>query len=77
LFSRNRTFGTMIGKGYSVRAAQLEMNMVAEGYNASKCIFNINKDLGAEIPVAETIYRVLWEQLAAHEGFKQIEETLI
>ena len=43
LYSRNRTFGNMIGKGYSVKSAQLEMNMVAEGYNASKCIHYINQ----------------------------------
>ncbi len=77
LFSRNRSFGTMIGKGYSVKATQLEMNMVAEGYSASKCIFNINKDIGADMPVAETIYQILWEKLATDEGFKRIEENLI
>ena len=43
LHSRNRTFGNMIGKGYSVRAAELELNMVAEGYNASKCIRTMNQ----------------------------------
>jgi glycerol-3-phosphate dehydrogenase (NAD(P)+) len=77
LYSRNRGFGTMIGKGYSVKAAQLEMNMVAEGYNASKCIYSINKDIKADMPVAETIYRILWEKLAPEEGFKLIEENLI
>jgi glycerol-3-phosphate dehydrogenase (NAD(P)+) len=77
LYSRNRTFGNMIGKGYSVKTAQLEMNMVAEGYNASKCIHIINKDIGADMPVADTVYRILWEQLTAYEGFKQVEENLI
>jgi glycerol-3-phosphate dehydrogenase (NAD(P)+) len=77
LFSRNRTFGNMIGKGYSVQTAQLEMNMVAEGYNASKSIFNINKDIQADMPIAETIYRILWEQLPSAKGFSVIEESLI
>jgi glycerol-3-phosphate dehydrogenase (NAD(P)+) len=77
LFSRNRTFGNMIGKGYSVKSAQLEMNMVAEGYNASRSIYHINKDIGADIPLAETVYRILWEGLDAGQGFKSIEASLI
>jgi glycerol-3-phosphate dehydrogenase (NAD(P)+) len=78
LYSRNRTFGNMIGKGYSVRSAQLEMNMVAEGYNAAKCIYNINNSaIKASIPIAETIYRILWENVKASEGFKRIEEVLV
>lgn len=77
LYSRNRTFGAMIGKGYTVQSAQLEMNMVAEGYYASKCIYNINKKIGAEIPVAETIYKILWEKMNAEEGFKMVEEVLV
>ena len=77
LFSRNRTFGNMIGKGYSVQSTQLEMNMVAEGYNASKSIFKINQDINAEMPIAETVYRILWEQLSPEAGFRQIEESLI
>jgi glycerol-3-phosphate dehydrogenase (NAD(P)+) len=76
-YSRNRTFGAMIGKGYTVQSAQLEMNMVAEGYNASKCIYNINKRINAEIPIASTIYRILWERLRAQEGFELIEKQLI
>jgi glycerol-3-phosphate dehydrogenase (NAD(P)+) len=67
----------MIGKGYSVKAAQLEMNMVAEGYNASRCISIINKNIHAQIPIAETIYQILWEQMAPSEGFAKIEETLV
>ena len=76
LYSRNRTFGNMIGKGYSVKAAHLELSMVAEGYNASKCIVEANKTLQADIPIAETIYQILWKQLPAAEGFKKIEGYL-
>jgi glycerol-3-phosphate dehydrogenase (NAD(P)+) len=77
LYSRNRTFGNMIGKGYSVKSAQLELNMVAEGYNASKCIYLINQQVGADMPIAETIYSILWENVKVRPGFKQIEELLV
>lgn len=77
LYSRNRTFGNMIGKGYSVKAAQLELNMVAEGYNASKCIYKANKTVRAQMPIATTIYNILWKQLAAYDGFKEIEKVLV
>lgn len=77
LYSRNRTFGNMIGKGYSVKAAQLEMNMVAEGYYASKCMFAINKKINADMPIAETIYRILWECKNPVKGFKEIESVLV
>jgi len=76
-YSRNRTFGTMIGKGYTVQSAQLEMNMVAEGYYASRCIYNINQRIGAELPMAETIYRILYEKMQPGDGFKLIEEVLV
>lgn len=77
LFSRNRTFGNMIGKGYSVKAAQLEMSMVAEGYNASKCMYIINQSIGADMPIAETIYQILWQNMPANLGFKEIEANLV
>ena len=77
LYSRNRTFGNMVGKGYSVRAAQLEMNMVAEGYNASKSIFNINKEFKADMPIAETVYKILWENVKPSVGFNHIEQFLV
>ena len=77
LYSRNRTFGNMIGKGYSVRSAQLELNMVAEGYNAAKCIYDLNKEIMAEMPIAETVYKILWENVKPGDGFKQIEEVLV
>jgi len=77
LYSRNRTFGNMIGKGYSVKSAQLELNMVAEGYNASKCIHDLNGDIRADMPIAETVYEILWKNVKPAEGFKQIEEVLV
>ncbi len=77
LYSRNRTFGNMIGKGYSVKAARLEMNMVAEGYNASKCMYILNESIQADMPIADIIYKILWQNLSPHQGFKKIEETLI
>lgn len=77
LHSRNRMFGNMIGKGYSVKAAQLELNMVAEGYNASKCINITNEKINAEIPIATAIYNILWKHLPASEGFGNIEKVLV
>jgi glycerol-3-phosphate dehydrogenase (NAD(P)+) len=77
MHSRNRTFGNMIGKGYSVRSAKLELNMVAEGYNASRCIFQVNQKVKAEMPIAETVYRILWENVKVADGFKQLESLLV
>ena len=77
LYSRNRTFGTMIGKGYSVKVAQLELSMVAEGYSASRCIVQINQKVGAAMPIATSIYQILWEQLTPKKAFQQIEESLV
>ena len=76
-YSRNRNFGNMIGKGYTVKAAQLELNMVAEGYNAAKCIYDINRSVDAPIPIAETVYKILWENVKPGEGFKRIEQVLV
>ncbi len=77
LYSRNRAFGNMIGKGYSVKAAQLEMSMVAEGYNAGKCMHIINSNIKADMPIADTIYQILWENLPAANGFNMIEQNLV
>jgi glycerol-3-phosphate dehydrogenase (NAD(P)+) len=77
LYSRNRTFGNMIGKGYTVQSAQLELNMVAEGYYASRCIHNFNKSIVADMPIADTIYQILWERLQPKKGFEKVEEVLV
>ncbi|MFW2478333.1 MAG: NAD(P)H-dependent glycerol-3-phosphate dehydrogenase [Sediminibacterium sp.] len=77
LYSRNRTFGNMIGKGYSVKAAQLELNMVAEGYYAAKCIYRTNQSVNALTPIASTIYEILWNHCPAADGFKKIESFLV
>ena len=67
----------MIGKGYSVKTAQLEMNMVAEGYNASKCIYLINQTVKADMPIGETLYSILWQNVKPRDGFNQIEQILV
>ena len=63
-FSRNRTFGFMIGKGYSVKTAQLEMDMVAEGYYAVKSIMHMNKKFEVDLPITEAVYNILYERIS-------------
>ncbi|MFV0522425.1 MAG: NAD(P)H-dependent glycerol-3-phosphate dehydrogenase [Mangrovibacterium sp.] len=60
-FSRNRTFGAMVGKGYTIKTAQLEMHMVAEGYYASKCLHEINEEYKVNLPICNMVYNILYE----------------
>ena len=76
LHSRNRTFGTMIGKGYSVKSAVLEMNMVAEGYYAARGMQSISKEFSIPIPIATFVYKMLWENLNPSDGFLKLEKLL-
>lgn len=76
LFSRNRSFGNMIGKGYSVEAAKLAMQMVAEGLPAAKCIQEINAKAGAAMPIADSIHQVLWLGADAAAAFEKLEAAL-
>jgi len=75
-FSRNRTFGSMIGKGYSVKSAQLEMNMIAEGYYAVACIHSINQKTGVDLPICKAVYNILYEKISAKVEMKLLTEKL-
>jgi glycerol-3-phosphate dehydrogenase (NAD(P)+) len=75
-YSRNRTFGTMIGKGYSVKWATIEMNMVAEGYYATKGIHEINKKFNVDIPIAQAVYRVLYEKASPAMEMRKLTDLI-
>ncbi|WP_423129255.1 NAD(P)H-dependent glycerol-3-phosphate dehydrogenase [Gaoshiqia sp. Z1-71] len=75
-FSRNRTFGTMIGKGYTTRTAQLEMHMVAEGYYATKSIHEINAEYKVNIPICEAVYNILYEGVNPAAEIRRLTDKL-
>ena len=78
LFSRNRTFGTMIGKGYTVKSTMAEMNMVAEGYYATKSAYNINlnQEKPSRTPILNAVYKVLYENKRAKAVFAELTNEL-
>ena len=71
-FSRNRQFGQMIGMGYSVKAAQTEMEMVAEGYYGTKAIWMTNQELKVDIPIVEAVYKILYERKSAKAIIREL-----
>jgi glycerol-3-phosphate dehydrogenase (NAD(P)+) len=75
-FSRNRQFGTMIGKGYSVKTAQLDMNMIAEGYFAARSIHEINKKHKVDMPISTAVYNILYEGVSAKKEITRLTEKL-
>lgn len=76
LFSRNRTFGNMIGKGYTVKSAMMEMNMIAEGYYATKSAHELSHKFNTKFPIIEAVYQVLYEGKDARKTFNKLTNKL-
>jgi glycerol-3-phosphate dehydrogenase (NAD(P)+) len=76
VFSRNRMFGNMIGKGYTVQYAMLEMSMVAEGYYAAKSTHMLNQKYKAKTPIIDAVYEILYEGKDAKKVFKKLTDKL-
>jgi len=76
VFSRNRMFGNMIGKGYTVKSAMMEMSMVAEGYYATKSAYELNQNHGAKTPIIDAVYSILYEGKDAKKTFNKLTDKL-
>lgn len=76
IFSRNRMFGNMIGKGYTVKSAQMEMSMVAEGYYATESAYKIVQETGAKTPIINAVYGILYQGKEPKKVFKKLAEKL-
>lgn len=75
-FSRNRQFGQMLGMGYSVKAAQMEMEMVAEGYYGTKAIYLANERMRVDLPIVDAMYEILYNKQKAKTIIKALTNKL-
>ncbi|WP_025743712.1 NAD(P)H-dependent glycerol-3-phosphate dehydrogenase [Aquimarina pacifica] len=76
VFSRNRMFGNMIGKGYTVMSAQMEMNMIAEGYYAAKTAYELDANKATRTPIIDAVHDILYENKNPKKVFKKLTEKL-
>lgn len=75
-FSRNRTFGNMVGRGYKIKAAQIELGMIAEGYYAIQGLQSIRERLGLRLPIAESMYAIMYENAPVRETIDELRQIL-
>ncbi|MBP3425845.1 MAG: NAD(P)-binding domain-containing protein [Rikenellaceae bacterium] len=76
-FGRNRAFGIMIGKGYSVLSAKMELRMIAEGYYSAACIHHLNKNFKVDLPIAEALYKILYDGRSPRNVLRELTSKLI
>ena len=76
LFSRNRRFGNMIGRGYTVKGTQIEMSMIAEGYYASESAFKVSKKIESNTPIIDAVYQILYLKKSPKKTFKKLSKKL-
>ena len=76
-FSRNHNFGAMIGRGYSVAAAKMEMEQTAEGYFGTQCIYDINKGLHVPMPILDAVYDILYKRINPAKALAKMSQTFV
>ncbi len=76
-FSRNHNFGAMIGRGYSVAAAKMEMEQTAEGYYGTLCIHDINKELHVPMPILDAVYDILYRRINPAKALAKMSQTFV